>query len=798
MQELQSALVPGVLVHARGERWTVRDARRFADGAFVTLDAAEPATAAQTTTLLLPFDRIEPVAAGPPTRRRRDRVVRAAIDALAGTCPDGGLSTARTARIDLLPWQLAPALAVLGGATRLLLADAVGLGKTIQAGLILAELSARGLATRALILAPPALRADWTAELTARFDLAVTVLDLPAILEFESTRGIGLNPWSGTPVIVSSVDLVKRADVLLAVECAPLDLLIVDEVHHATPGTDRYAAIHRLARQVPWVVLLSATPHSGDVAAYRALLAVGEVGTTPIDRLQVFRRSHRDVRLGIARRTHILKVRPSDAEERLHAAVLAYVRDLCRSPSGTANGVLLLAGVLARRATSSPLAILRTLRRRLAGLSDNQPSADPASPALPWEELDEEDGESWLSLAGLADPATERDRLGELIRLAEAAAPRWSKGLRLLRLVRSTAEPLIVFTEFRDSLDACRTLLEPEATMVCLHGGVDAGERRARVGRFVDGRARVLLATDVAGEGLNLQAASRLVVTLEWPWNPLRLEQRVGRVHRLGQGRTVHAIHLTARDSYEDTVVAKALGRTARAAADLAETAAPFDPTVAAEILGLAANGSGAELPDAPADDNQITAGREAARIARLRHWAHLGRPIPGGATAWAWPRRGSGAARLLAIVEVRRTSAGAPTSCHVVSIDITLRTRPSDRRQWAMVCRSVAADSRVRAAAIEATAPVVPGDRWAGPRARLAAIRLDRRQRKLPGVQPSLFDRRAVREAQSVESACRAWDERQAQLEQRLEASREPPIITTRLVALLPIGEGSIGDGPP
>lgn len=787
MQEVPPALEPGTLVKARGERWHVRDARHLVHLACVVLDAAEATNPQQSITLLLPFDELVPAAEGPPRPRRRQLALRQTLQALSEARPEGRLWTARNARLDLLPWQLAPALAVLQGATRVLLADAVGLGKTIQAGLILAELRARGLVERALILSPAALRRDWAAELGTRFGLPVAVLDLPAMLELERTRGVGMNPWSSAPVIVSSVDLVKRADVLLAVERAPLDLLVVDEVHHATPGTDRFAAVSRLARQVPWVVLASATPHSGDPAAYRALTALGAVGALPGDRLRVFRRSHSDVRFAVVRRTRILKVRSSAEEQRLLDGVLAYARELCRPPAGGTEGMRLLAGVLARRATSSPYAIQRTLRRRLDGLSSGTPPPAPASLPLPWEELDEDAGESWPSVTGFADASAERECLRDLVRLAEAAGPEWSKGRRLLRLVRAAGEPIIVFTEFRDSLEACRVVLEPWTPLVCLHGGIDAPERRARVEMFIDGRARVLLATDVAGEGLNLQGPSRLVVTLEWPWNPLRLEQRVGRVHRLGQTRAVHAIYLTAAQSYEDTVVARALERAGRAAADLSSAAGPVEASVAADVLGLGAAtsapdpaGSPPPRPDAPAWD-------EASRLDQLRRWARLGSPGRGRSCVWARPRRGPGATRLVAIVEVRRTAAGAPRSLHVVPIDITLHVAPADRRQWRIVCRRVADDPRVRQAAIEATGEVPSIDPWTGVRARLTAIREARRALSPRAVQPSLFDRRAVRDARGLEAVAVEWEARQTELERRLAAVSTA--VTTRVVALVPFG---------
>lgn len=790
MQEVPPALEPGILVEARGERWHVRDARHLVHGAWVVLDAAEATNPQRSITLLLPFDHVVPATAGPPRQRRRHLALRQTLHALSDARPEGRLWTARSARLDLLPWQLAPALAVLQGATRVLLADAVGLGKTIQAGLILAELRARGLVERALILSPAALRRDWAAELGTRFGVPVAVLDLPAILALERTRGVGLNPWNGAPVIVSSMDLVKRNDVLLAVERAPLDLLVVDEVHHATPGTDRFAAVSRLARRIPWVVLASATPHSGDPAAYRALTELGAVGALPGDRLRVYRRSHSDARFAVVRRTRILKVRPSAEEQRLQDGVLAYARELCRSPAGRTEGMRLLAGVLARRATSSPFAIQRTLTRRLDGLcSGGTPTPAPASLPLPWEELDEDERESWPSLTGFADVGAERECLRDLVRLAEAAGPGWSKGRRLLRLVRAAREPIIVFTEFRDSLEACRVVLEPVTPLVCLHGEVDARERRVRADMFVDGRARVLLATDVAGEGLNLQGPSRLVVTLEWPWNPLRLEQRVGRVHRLGQTRAVHAIYLTAAQSYEDTVVARALERAGRAAADLSSAAGPLEAGVEADVLGLDPATSAPDPGIVPPSTMDAQAWDEAGRLDQLRRWGRRGGPLPSHLSVWARPRRGPGTTRLVAIVEVRRTAGGAPRSCHVVPIDITLHAAPVHRRQWRIVCRRVAADPRVRQAAIEATREVSSIDPWTGVRARLTAIREACRARAPRSVQPSLFDRRAVRDARGLEAVTVEWEARQAELERRLATASSAPAVTTRVVALLPFG---------
>jgi Helicase conserved C-terminal domain/SNF2-related domain len=791
MEELRSGIVPGAIVQAREEHWRVRDTRRVARGAFVTLDALETTGPGRELTLLLPFDRIELAHERAPRRRRRQSVLKGALHALSLARPERGLWTAPSAHIDLLPWQLVPALAVLDGVTRLLLADAVGLGKTIQAGLVLAELRARGMVERALVLAPPAIRGSWAEELRGRFDLPVDVLDLPALLDLERTGTVGANPWSRCPVIVSSIDLVKRPEIRLAVESVPLDLLIVDEAHHATPGTDRHAAVEQLARQVPWVVLASATPHSGDAAAYRALLDLGGAGPAPAGRMRVLRRVHGDVRLTPARRTHALRVTPSREELALQHAVLAYVRDLCRSPRAT-SGVQLLASVLARRATSSPLAAQKTLQRRLEGLTSRAEPIDPSPPLLPWEELeDQECKQPWLLIPGFSDAEAERECLERLVRLAAAAIPAWSKGRRLRRLLSHVREPAIVFSEFRDTLEACHAALEPVAAVSCLHGELDAGERQRRLSAFLEGRARVLLTTDVAGEGLNLQGPSRLMITVEWPWSPLRLEQRIGRVHRLGQIRTVHGIHFTAAGSYEETVVARLLRRAARAAADLSSPPADaLARTIAEQVLGLAVAQEPPEEPSPASAPIDPRAQPEADRVALLRRFAALGRPLPPGAAAWAPPRRGTRRSRVVALLEVRRVDSGALRWSELVAVEIALRTAPAHRREWRSVCRQLAVDPRVRQAAIDAAPGSRVEDPWATVRDRLRLLRFARQATNSSALQPSLFDRRALREAQSRSTVRQDWDERQSRLEARLRAG-DPPSVATRVVALIPLDEG-------
>ncbi|PYQ81883.1 MAG: helicase, partial [Acidobacteria bacterium] len=144
----------------------------------------------------------------------------------------------------------------------------------------------------------------------------------------------------------------------------------------------------------------------------------------------------------------------------------------------------------------------------------------------------------------MADADRERRLLGPIAGAARAAAARESKVAALNRLLRRIGESVVVFTEYRDTLQHLRALLQRPS--IALHGGLTREERACALNAFIHRPGSVLLATDAAGEGLNLHHSCRTVINLELPWNPMRLEQRIGRVDRIGQAHTVHAFHLIA------------------------------------------------------------------------------------------------------------------------------------------------------------------------------------------------------------------------------------------------------------
>lgn len=482
MQKLPSGVHAGSLVEVRGEPWQVARVEPFERCSLLTLDGRGQENLGRRASVLVPFDR--PVAC-PDTvrlcRRRRQSLLQGVAGTLADAHPARGLWAAGRADLNLLSWQLAPVLSVLDGATRLLLADGVGLGKTVQAGLILAELRARALLNRALILTPPGMRATWATELRQRFGLPALVLDHAALLTLAADLPPEANPWCAAPIVISSIDLVKRPEVCAAVEDAPLDLLIVDEAHHLTPGSARGELVSHLAARTPWVVLVSATPHAGDEAAFAYLADLGRASSSEPP-MTIFRRTRAVVGLSTSRRSHTLAVEPTMFERALFEGVDAYARTLWHQMPATNRASRLLAMLLARRAASSAAAIELTLRRRLMLLRGGPRAPAELQPDLPWVETDEADTDASsdiLGVRGLDDPSEEVALVEHLVALAAAARETSSKLRRVQRLIAHVREPFVLFTEFRDTLEAFAAQLGPLARVVCIHGGMDEATRHS-------------------------------------------------------------------------------------------------------------------------------------------------------------------------------------------------------------------------------------------------------------------------------------------------------------------------------
>jgi hypothetical protein len=401
----------GDLVRIRRRSWRVVDVRAEDACCVFTVVAIGSANGGVTRRFIAPFDRLEPHER--PSRLRlvtRRRWRRACRALLANNTPPGALQHARYARIDVLPHQLTPALAVVRGlGSRLLLADDVGLGKTIQAALVLAELRARGVAERALVVTPAGLRDQWAAELAHRFDLGATVVDAREMRRRLATLPVGVNPWSTMSLAIASADYVKRQETLPSVNSCRWDVLIVDEAHAMAGDSDRHHAVAAIARRSTYVLLLTATPHNGDPTAFLSLCGIGTHG----DPLLLFRRTRADIRPGAGRRVRHLYVRPSDAERRMHAAIARLARAIRDEATGsdTRDGVWLALAVLNKRALSSARSLQRTVERRLTALNGGADAAPRQQLTLPLfdpdADTDDADRPPDLAGLGLADPSRE-------------------------------------------------------------------------------------------------------------------------------------------------------------------------------------------------------------------------------------------------------------------------------------------------------------------------------------------------------------------------------------------------------
>lgn len=751
------ALRPGDIVRIRRERWRVLRIDPHRDSAIVDVRGCDRCNDGVTARFLLPFERFQPlprVTAIRVVRPRRWRhLARAAV---AGAAPSwAALRSVARANIAILPFQLEPAMAVIAGrASRVLIADEVGLGKTIQAGVIAAELIERTREPHVLVVAPAGLRDQWSEELRERFALEPFVADAASLSGLASG---GPNPWLTHPVVVTSVDFVKRPETLRGLETVVWDLMVFDEAHMLGARSDRAEAATRLGRRARTVVMLTATPHSGDDAQFTRLCGLGDIDDGfP---LLAFRRTRQDAGLVRRRRTTVLRVRTTPHESRLHAALLEYVRLIWRQKGAVSPDARLAAMVLARRACSSPASLAASLERRLSLLSGAPRDEQLMLPLA----LSDEGPGLELGSPGLHDVRDECRQLSTLLALAQEAQQAESKCHALARLLGRSREPAIVFTEYRDTLERLERALATDQAVV-LHGGLSAAERRDVVRTFTAGRARLLLATDAASEGLNLHHRCRLVVNLEIPWSPRRLEQRVGRVDRIGQQRRVHEIRLLAAGTVEEATLAVLTRRAERARSVLEQLCGDTDERqVAAAVLGDAVprDGTAPSLEGVFTADLRNPATAEAARIDVVRRLGSAtqesDRPFACAIRAAGRPIGAYWLYRLAFADQDERPLWNTVVALTALATRQRLR-RAADVRRFVAAClgsveAAAAADDaalvRLQDALLEPTRRAIAREVAIAASARREGARL-----AAPFVQRSLFDRRAERAAADQEAA--------------------------------------------
>ena len=571
-------------VVCRGRHWRLR--RGDADGAVVDLEAVDHRGALDTLRLLCPPDvlQMQPTRVHQLTPRAWAHTLSAARVRGPG---DEHFEAALEADVTPMPAQWVPMLALLSGRVRrLLLADDVGMGKTVQAGLLLRELHDRMPAARSLTVVPAGLVRQWDRELAERFTLQATVLDSTVLAERTHT-GVPAGAMLPGEACLISMDTVRQPEVTALLAQCTWELLVVDEAHLLAPGTARRESISHLATTAGRLLLMTATPFTGDARNDRLLVSTGQRSDGADRMLIVSRTAHSMGRPAV--RERVARPAPGAVERRLHRQLDAYV---ARAAHETSEGGVghLAAMLLRRRACSSLHALGISLQRRLDLLG--QPAAQPDTQlVLPL--ADEDDAhDAWLRVPAWRDLDSERATLRAIAADVRASTGPGSKVRWLTRWMRRCREPVLVFTEYADTLRTIRKHLVASRTVTCIYGAQTGDQRHLAVERFCAGEVDVLLATDAAAEGLNLHHRCRLVVHVDVPWSPRRLAQRTGRLDRLGQRHRVHSTILVARGTNDEHVLATLAGRQSRVAAaldntfgDLAVVASPRRLAVAVRAL---------------------------------------------------------------------------------------------------------------------------------------------------------------------------------------------------------------------
>ena len=496
-----------------------------------------------------------------------------------------------------LPHQLyALTRAVTDDKVRFLLADEVGLGKTIEAGLIFRELKLRGLVKRVLVVAPKGLVTQWVQEMETHFGEEFRLL-MPS--EFSAWRNLtgAENVWRQFDQVVCPVDSIKpverrrgwsreklekyNQERLGDLIDAGWDLIICDEAHRLGGSTEqvaRYRLGKSLAEAAPYLLLLSATPHQGKTAGFQRIMALldrEEFITSASIRKEkvvpfVIRTEKRRAinekgdSLFMPRVTKLKPVRWEEKrklQQQLYEAVTEYVRlgyNQAMRENRQYLGFLMI--LMQRLVTSSTQAIATAMERRLEALQTT--NLTPTDEEPPEDHAEEQDSQEQLEellatrLAGLQNEKEEVKLLLDLARRCQAQGPD-ARAETLLDILydnqREENNPelkYLIFTEFVPTQNMLRDFLEQHGfSVVCLNGSMDLEQRR-RVQRQFAEKARILVSTDAGGEGLNLQFA-HIIINYDLPWNPMRIEQRIGRVDRIGQKHPVKAFNLIFEDSVE-------------------------------------------------------------------------------------------------------------------------------------------------------------------------------------------------------------------------------------------------------
>ncbi|WP_444664295.1 SNF2-related protein [Cellulomonas sp. CW35] len=628
-------VAPGSVVVVRDEEWLVHSTEDTADGTLIRVQGVSelvrdlPAVFYTALDTIVPKDpRDATVVADASPRYRSARLwLESTIRKTPVPLTDARLTVSTQALADPLPYQQTAVRTALDPANlrpRILLADAVGLGKTLEIGMILSELVRRGRGERILVVTPRHVLEQMQQELWNRFALPFVRLDSAGIQRVRQKLPATRNPFSHYRRVIISIDTLKSDRYVHNLRKQRWDAVVIDESHNLTnPSTQNNKLARTLARTTEALILASATPHNGRTESFAELVRLleptaaapdGDIRPDEVARLVVRRHRHSPEVAGVVGADWAERQEPHHVRVVASAAEDAVADELVRTwlhPAGGASpysgrNESLFPWTLAKAYLSSPAALAESIRQRLS------------------------------RLAAATGPAAETERAA-LRRLADlnAAVARSAKYDALLAHLRSigvgkgSATRAVVFAERVATLTHLRAQLPtdlglPADAVEIMHGGLTDEEQQAVVDRFKQASTpvRVLVTGDVASEGVNLHAQCHELVHYDIPWSLIRIEQRNGRIDRYGQKHPprITTLLLTPSDerfSGDVRVLARLVDKeheAHRALGDVASLMGTYDVKGEEEILTRVLAGQ-KDLDEVVRTPQQVAAGDDLAAL---------------------------------------------------------------------------------------------------------------------------------------------------------------------------------------
>ncbi len=507
-----------------------------------------------------------------------------------------------------------------------LIADDVGLGKTIEVGLLLAAMKRRRQARRVLVVCPAGVVRQWQDEMRYKFNEDFRIYGVDFNVHQSSH-------WAGFEKVIVSIDRAKTdAHSLIIGDSGSWDVIVFDEAHHLTKiegqaVTQRYLLAEKLQRMTDTFLFLTGTPHQGKTDQFINLLLLlrpdlgrrfANVFTDPSVVADVVLRNRKTLVTDASGKfifrgqdTRLIEAPLSEPAKGFNALLQEYLRhgyDASAAGGNTARAVGFVMTTYRKLASSSIAAIERALQRRIARLRGNTVNGASVAHAVALDEVADSfrDGtDGFDDLDDLSDALAAsntganpffKDEQRHIAGLLEAAMEVKLDDLKLKHFLSEIVDPLyengerlLIFTEYRATQDYLVSAIRSRYSasgVTQIYGGMSLNEKMKNVAEFNDG-AIFMVSTEAGGEGINLHHQCHVLVNYDLPWNPRRLVQRAGRLYRYGQQERVIAFNLMANDGFDNRALNMMLRRICNIAQDMAEVGVEFDKeSLQTEIIG--------------------------------------------------------------------------------------------------------------------------------------------------------------------------------------------------------------------